>query len=100
MPRHSRKRKSKKCSSCKSEALIDPQEAHECPKCDALFCCETCYLTGSSECCNDTLKEKQNQSWEEKIYDYILLILKAITFVVFATVSARAFFTEYEVFKE
>ena len=29
--------KSKKCSSCKSEAHIDPQEAHECPKCDALF---------------------------------------------------------------
>ncbi len=87
------KRKSRMCSSCRSRALIDPQEVKLCQKCDALFCCETCYLKGSTECCEEVHKRGQDQNWDEAMYDNILLVLKAITvLVVIVTVSTVADF--------
>ena len=81
------------CSNCKSSATIDPREVHECPKCDALFCCETCYLGGGEKCCS--IKKKDGPENEELMYDNILLVLKAITvLVVVGTVSLKAIYAE------
>ncbi len=84
-----------KCSNCMSSATIDLREVHECPKCDSIFCCETCYLGGGENCC--TLEKRQGQSeWnEETMYDNLLSVLKAITvLVVVGTVSLKAIHAE------
>ena len=84
------------CSNCKSSATIDPREVHECPKCDALFCCETCYLGGGENCCSLKKDKKDGPDEnEELMYDNILLVLKAITvLVVVGTVSLKAIYAE------